>query len=367
MAALAEPALATPQPHGRADDDAVSERLRAQSVLLEVRGLRHAFGAARVLDGLGFSVRHGEVFGLLGPNGCGKSTTLRVLTGLLMPDAGEILLDCRVIPPGGRALRNRVGVVFQTPSLDPRLSARESLQLSAQLQRVPRAAVSTRVAQALELAQLSDRRHERVMELSGGMKRRLELARALLHEPALLIMDEPTSGLDEVSFRRTWEHLTELRRQRGVTVLLTTHRPEEAALFLLLLPFAGFALGQIHWLPPLAGLSLTCFALCALGFAVAWWLDSTAGYHVVMSLVLLPLWMLSGALFPARPGSVLGVIASLNPLSYAVSAVRRGLYGAALPAGMLPAGRSAWHALLVLTAFVLVATLCAVGACHSKR
>jgi ABC-2 type transport system permease protein len=139
------------------------------------------------------------------------------------------------------------------------------------------------------------------------------------------------------------------------------------ALFLLLLPLAGFPLTQIHWLPLLAGLALTCLALCALGFAVAWWLDSTAGYHVVMSLVLLPLWILSGAMFPARAGSVLALIANLNPMSYAVSAVRRGLYGAALPATLLPAGRSGWLETCVLCAFVLVAVATAVAACQRKR
>lgn len=139
------------------------------------------------------------------------------------------------------------------------------------------------------------------------------------------------------------------------------------ALFLLLLPLSGFALGAVHWLPLLCGLGLTCLALCALGFAVAWWLDSTAGYHVVMSLVLLPLWILSGAMFPARAGSVLATIANCNPMSYAVSAVRRGLYGAALPAAMVPAGRSAWLELAVLGGFTLLSAAIALYACQRKR
>jgi daunorubicin resistance ABC transporter membrane protein len=141
----------------------------------------------------------------------------------------------------------------------------------------------------------------------------------------------------------------------------------QGSLFLLLAPLAGFQLGHVLWLPLLSGLVLTCLSLCTVGFAVAWWLDSTAGYHVVMSLLLLPLWILSGAMFPARPGTVLGLIVSANPMSYAVSAVRRGLYGAALPSGMLPLGRSPWLEVLVLLAFALASTLVAVRVCYRRR
>lgn len=196
---------------------------------LSVQNLRHAFPSGRVLDGVSFEVQAGEVFGLLGPNGCGKSTTLRVLAGLLVPDACEILLDGARVAPGGRALRRRMGVVFQAPSVDPRLSARENLELSARLQRVPKSDVARKVSEALDYAQLADRAEELVVNLSGGMKRRLELARALLHEPLLLLMDEPTTGLDELSFQRTWQRIGELRQRRGVSVLLTTHRADEAA------------------------------------------------------------------------------------------------------------------------------------------
>lgn len=195
---------------------------------LAVHGLRHAFASGRVLDGISFEVRAGEVFGLLGPNGCGKSTTLRVLAGLLVPDACDLTLDGERVAPGDRALRTRMGVVFQSPSLDPRLSARENLELSARLQRVPRAERARRVDDALDYAQLRERASDPVTNLSGGMKRRLELARALLHEPELLLMDEPTTGLDELSFQRTWRRIAELRARRGISVLLTTHRADEA-------------------------------------------------------------------------------------------------------------------------------------------
>jgi ABC-2 type transport system ATP-binding protein len=216
----------------RLADDArtVSGIAPAREPLLELLGLTHAFGKVRVLSGLSFRLARGEIFGLLGPYGCGKSTTLRILTGLLVPDAGELRLLGAPVAPGGRELRKHMGVVFQAPSLDQRLSARENLALSAALQRIPTALAPQRIVDALAFAQLSDRADSQVKELSGGMKRRLELARALLHEPQLLLLDEPTSGLDEPSFRRTWQRILELRERTQLSVLLTTHRAEEAAL-----------------------------------------------------------------------------------------------------------------------------------------
>jgi ABC-2 type transport system ATP-binding protein len=195
---------------------------------LEMRGLRHGFGTLRVLDGLSFGVQPGEIFGLLGPNGSGKSTTLRVLTGLLVPDAGEVLFDGELVAPGGRALRRNMGVVFQAASLDPRLTARENLRLGAALYGLPADVARERVEELLSFTALRERADDAVIGFSGGMKRRLELGRALLHEPSLLIMDEPTTGLDERFFREAWERIEALREQRGLTVLLTTHRAEEA-------------------------------------------------------------------------------------------------------------------------------------------
>jgi ABC-2 type transport system ATP-binding protein len=197
---------------------------------LEVRGLTHAFGETRVLDGFGFRLGPGEVLGLLGPNGCGKSTTLRVLTGLLVPDAGELFFRGERVTPGDRKLRAVMGVVFQSPSLDGRLSLSENLTLAARLYGFSARDVRARVAQALAFSQLESRAGSKVSELSGGMKRRLELARALLHDPRLLLLDEPTTGLDEVSFQRVWERILQLRASHGTSVLVATHRAEEAAL-----------------------------------------------------------------------------------------------------------------------------------------
>ena len=197
--------------------------------LLEIADLRVAYGARRVLDGLSFQVDRGEVFGLLGPNGSGKSTTFAVLTGMLVPESVTVRFEGREVPPGDRALRTRMGVVFQKPSLDPNLSVRENLLMAAALHAVPRAERAGRAAELLDFADLADRRDEAVKTLSGGMRRRLELARALVHRPELLVMDEPTTGLDEASFQRTWSRLEQLRAEHDVTLLVSTHRPEEAA------------------------------------------------------------------------------------------------------------------------------------------
>jgi ABC-2 type transport system ATP-binding protein len=196
--------------------------------LLEVRGLSHRFGERVVLGDLSFHVAPGEVVGLLGPNGSGKSTTFRVLTGLLVPDRGEVFLNGQPVAPGGRLLRQHMGVVFQAPSLDARLTVRENLIMSAALYGITGSVAKQRVEEHLTLVGLADRGGDRVLELSGGMKRRIELCRALLHEPSLLVMDEPTTGLDETSFRQTWARIEQLRTSRGLTVLLSTHRADEA-------------------------------------------------------------------------------------------------------------------------------------------
>ncbi len=196
---------------------------------LAAEGLRFSYGDRVALDGVSFAIRPGEVFGFLGPNGAGKSTLFSILAGLALPASGRILLDGLPLDPRSRSLRARMGVVFQEPSLDAKLTARENLLLGAALFRVPGPEARRRVGALLEAAGLADRAGDPVGRLSGGMRRRLEIARALVHRPEVLLLDEPTTGLDALAFRRTWETLRALRGPGGATVVLTTHRPDEAA------------------------------------------------------------------------------------------------------------------------------------------
>ena len=195
---------------------------------LEGRDLAFSYGERQALRGVSFQVRAGEIFGFLGPNGAGKSTLFSLLAGLLPPGGGEIRLDGQRLDPVGRALRARMGVVFQEPSLDARLSAEENLLLGAALFAVPRQEARRRAADLLRGAGLEDRAREAAGKLSGGLRRRLELARALIHRPDVLLLDEPTTGLDALAFRRTWETIEERRASQGLTAVLTTHRPDEA-------------------------------------------------------------------------------------------------------------------------------------------
>ncbi|MBK8482677.1 MAG: ABC transporter ATP-binding protein [Proteobacteria bacterium] len=196
--------------------------------LLELHALSHHFGTRQVLDRLSLRVAPGECFGLLGPNGSGKSTALALIAGLLRPTEGTISFAGERLPGARRLLRRSSGVVFQRPALDLKLSVAQNLELAARLQGLRGAPARQAVSEALALAGLSERAEDLAGVLSGGLKRRLDIARALLHGPRLLLLDEPTAGLDEVSFRQTWRQLELLREQRGLTILLATHRPEEA-------------------------------------------------------------------------------------------------------------------------------------------
>ena len=195
---------------------------------LGARGLSLAYGDRTALDDVSFDVRPGEIFGFLGPNGAGKSTLFAILAGLLPPRTGELFLDGERLAPRSAALRARMGVVFQEPSLDGKLTCLENLLLGAALFRVERRVARARAAELLRAAGLEDRARESAGRLSGGLRRRLELARALIHSPEVLLLDEPTTGLDATAFRRTWEEVERLRRSEGLTVILTTHRPDEA-------------------------------------------------------------------------------------------------------------------------------------------
>jgi ABC-2 type transport system ATP-binding protein len=195
---------------------------------LRVRGLTRRFGARVALDGVSFDVAPGEVFGLLGPNGAGKTTAFRLLSGVLPADAGTVALDGRDLEPAAPAYRARLGVVFQEPSLDLKLSGRENLQLGAALYGLPRAVAEPRIVEALRVMDLGARADEAAAKYSGGMRRRVEIARVLLHVPDLLLLDEPGRGVDPDALRRIWDELAARKAARGTSLVVTTHQPEEA-------------------------------------------------------------------------------------------------------------------------------------------
>jgi ABC-2 type transport system ATP-binding protein len=195
---------------------------------LSLLGITSHRGGREVLRDVSLSVNPGEILGILGPNGAGKSTLFSIVSGLLPPSAGILRLDGRPVAAGARDLRAAAGIVFQSPGLDGRLSAEENLRLAAALQLVPRREARERAAELLRRSGLADRAREPVDRLSGGMRRRVELCRALVHRPSILVMDEPTTGLDAASFRQFWAEVEGRRREQGLTVILATHRPEEA-------------------------------------------------------------------------------------------------------------------------------------------
>jgi lipooligosaccharide transport system ATP-binding protein len=195
--------------------------------VLSARGLRKCYGGQPVVDGLNLSVRRGECFGLLGPNGAGKTTTLRLLLGLIAPDAGGLRLLGRDVPKEARPARLRVGVVPQMDNLDPDFTVAENLLVYGRYFGMSDAAIEARLPELLEFANLTGKRDARVPTLSGGMKRRLTLARALVNDPEVIFLDEPTTGLDPQARHLIWQRLRELTA-RGKTLLLTTHFMDEA-------------------------------------------------------------------------------------------------------------------------------------------
>ena len=196
--------------------------------MIRVENLVKTFGELRAVDGVSFHVRPGEVFAFLGPNGAGKTTTIQMLTTLLRPTSGTMSLDG--LDPVARPLdaRRRFGIVFQDPSLDNELTAYENMHLHGVLYHVPRKVRGERIELLLTLFELWDRRDSPVKQFSGGMKRRLEIARGLLHTPRILFLDEPTLGLDPQTRNQLWTHVRHLNETEGVTVFLTTHYMDEA-------------------------------------------------------------------------------------------------------------------------------------------
>jgi ABC-2 type transport system ATP-binding protein len=195
--------------------------------MLVIDGLTKRYGERIAVDGISFRVARGESVGLLGPNGAGKTSTLSMICGIAKPDAGTVRWDDPTAVPGGADLKRRVGLVPQDLALFDELTAWANLQLFGGLYGLASAQLRQRADDALELVGLSDRRNERVQAFSGGMKRRLNIAAALLHDPELLLLDEPTVGVDPQSRNAIFENLEALQ-QRGKTLLYTTHYMEEA-------------------------------------------------------------------------------------------------------------------------------------------
>ena len=202
-------------------------RAESGSIVLSVAGLRKRYGTDEVVAGIDFEVQAGECFGLLGPNGAGKTTTLKLALGLIDPDAGRIRLLDRPVPEEAREARQKVGVVPQFDNLDPDFTASENLQVYGRYFGLKKSEIEARIPQLLEFAGLAGRGSGKIQALSGGMKRRLTLARALVNDPEVVFMDEPTTGLDPQARHLIWERLKRLK-QDGKTLLLTTHFMEEA-------------------------------------------------------------------------------------------------------------------------------------------
>ena len=202
--------------------------LRPSASVVEARGLTKIYGTQRAVSSIDFSVRRGETFGLLGPNGAGKSTTMRMIACRTPLTSGELLVEDLDVRTHGRQVRSLIGVVPQDNNLDPDLNVVRNLVVYASYYRIPKKQATERADELLNFIGMSERAGARIDHLSGGMKRRLMIARALLHEPRLLVLDEPTTGLDPQVRQEIWQKLEELRRVSGVTILLSTHYMEEA-------------------------------------------------------------------------------------------------------------------------------------------
>ncbi len=196
--------------------------------IIEVDNLAKSFDELVAVNSVSFDVRAGEIFGFLGPNGAGKTTTISMLCTLLKPTSGSALVNDYDILTDKHLVRESIGLVFQDPSLDDRLSALENLEFHAVLYQVPRADRKKRIDEVLDMVSLTDRADSWVETYSGGMKRRLEIARGLLHYPKVLFLDEPTIGLDPQTRNYIWEYIEDLKKREAITIFLTTHYMEEA-------------------------------------------------------------------------------------------------------------------------------------------
>jgi ABC-2 type transport system ATP-binding protein len=200
----------------------------ARATVIDVSDLSRQFGQVEAVRGVTFRVGEGEIFGFLGPNGAGKTTTIHMLCTILRPTAGQATVGGFDVVRQRSDVRRSIGLVFQNTTLDEALTAEQNLRFHAYAYGVPAQLRERRIDELLSLVELAERRRDRVRSFSGGMKRRLEIARGLLHHPRVLFLDEPTLGLDPQTRRRIWEYLAELREREGLTVFMTTHYMDEA-------------------------------------------------------------------------------------------------------------------------------------------
>ena len=195
---------------------------------IETRSLSKSFGDLKAVNDISFSVKDGEIFGFLGPNGAGKSTTMMILTTLLKPTSGQALVSGFDVRENPKEVRQRIGYVQQETTVDEYLTGRENLVLQARLNHIPKNQIDKNIDEVLDLIELSDKQNEPVVNYSGGMRKRLDIAGGLLHRPKVLFLDEPTVGLDIQTRRKIWEYIKKIHKEFDMTIFLTTHYMEEA-------------------------------------------------------------------------------------------------------------------------------------------
>lgn len=197
-------------------------------IIIEAKGLTKRFGNVTAVDGIDFAVEKGEIFAFLGPNGAGKSTTIKMMTTMLRPSGGSLHLAGHDVTKERDSARKAFGIVFQDPSLDEELSAYENMDLHATLYSIPKAERLAKIEELLKLVELWNRKDSMIKTFSGGMRRRLEIARGLLHEPRILFLDEPTLGLDTQTRNLMWNYVKKLSDEKDMTIFFTTHYLDEA-------------------------------------------------------------------------------------------------------------------------------------------